>query len=571
MSARLTRRLAAGVTALALAGLGLGVAATAASAIDTVPSSPTFGGSFYLVDQNSPTGANITPGTESVPWNGSPIGPVAVVAPGNTTSPVGTDPTTIGATGVSTFLSPQGQESTKSAWNAYSNTIMGANGQLLQNMTPQGLTIAGSGTLSGQAAVQAAGGDYSLGIAYTSNSGVTVVKVWYVHIHVTAGTGAFTYQPVQAAVVLTPTTTTLATSATTVNTGQAFTLTATVAPAAATGTVQFLNGTTSLGTATVTTGTATLSTASIATAGVASITAVYSGDTAYATSTSAAVSVTVNLAPVATTTTVSATSADNVALHPATVTATVTPAGAVGSVAITGSLNGGVAQPIATVTLGSTGIVSVTTSGLTQGTWTINAAFTGTTPYVNSASVTAATLVLTAPAYPSATPASSDVTVTIPTGSLVITTPWTSATPLNLGTAVLDSATSTWSTPVTNFTSATNQAQAIQIVDTRAGVPGFTAQVSSTDFKNGTLSFPVSYMGLINVAAHQVVNNAIQATGVVTSNVASLSSLAQTFASYHPASSTLGTAWISGDLSLKGVPTSVQPGTYTATLTFTAF
>lgn len=78
-------------------------------------------------------------------------------------------------------------------------------------------------------------------------------------------------------------------------------------------------------------------------------------------------------------------------------------------------------------------------------------------------------------------------------------------------------------------------------------------------------------MGLVNVAAHQVANNAIQAAGVVTSNVASLSGSAQTFATYHPAASTLGTAWISGDLSLKGVPTSVQPGTYAATLTFTAF
>ncbi len=569
MSALLTRRLAAGATALALAGLGLGIGATAASAVDTVPGGPAFGGSFYLANGN--TGADLTPGTSSMAWNGAEA-PVAVVAPGDLASRVGGDATAMGATGLDFFVSPQGQEATKSAWNAWTAKPITGVGELLPNLTPNALTNTGQGNPAGQGAVMAAGGDYSLGMAYTSNSDVTVVKVWYVHIHVTAGTGAFTYQPVQVAVVKTATTTTLASSATTVNTGQAFTLTATVAPAAATGTVQFFAGTTSLGTGTVTSGTAALSTASLSTAGANSITAVYSGDAAYSTSTSAALTVTANLAPITTTTTVTATSPDNVALHPATVSATVTPAGAVGSVAFTGSVNGGAVQQIATVPLGTTGVVSVTTTGLTQGTWTINAAFTGTTPYVNSASTVAATLVLTAPAYPSATPASSDVTVTIPTGSLVITSPWTSgAGALNLGTAVLDSATSTWSTPVTNFGSATDQSKAIQIVDTRAGVSGFTAQVSSTDFKNGTQSFPVSYMGLINVAAHQVVSNAIQATGVVTSNVASLSASAQTFASYHPATSTLGTAWISGDLSLKGVPTSVQPGTYTATLTFTAF
>lgn len=569
MSARLTRRLAAGATALAIAGLGLGFGATAASAVDTVPSTPTFGGSFYLLNGND--GSNLAPGTASMAWDGSEA-PVAAVAPGDLTSPVGVDPTTIGATGVDTFLSPQGQEGTKSAWNAYLPTGMSANGQLLQNVTPMNLTNPGTGTPAGQGAVMAAGGDYSLGIAYTKNSDVTVVKVWYVHIHVTAGTGAFTYQPVQAAVVKTATTTTLTSSATTVNTGQAFTLTATVAPAAATGTVEFFSGTTSLGTAPVSSGTATLSTASLSTAGSNSITAVYSGDAAYSGSTSAAVAVTANLAPISTTTTVTATSADGTALHPATLTATVTPAGAAGTVNFTGSVDGGAVQTLASnVPVDATGTASVSTTGLTQGTWTINAAFTGTSPYVSSASTTAATLKLGAAAYPGATPAAANVTTTIPTGSLVITTPWSTATPLNLGTAVLDSATSTWSTPVTTFASATDQSKAIQVVDTRAGAPGFTAQVSSTDFKNGSQSFPVSFMGLVNVAAHQVANNAIQAAGVVTSNVASLSGSAQTFAAYHPASSTLGTAWISGDLSLKGVPTSVQPGTYTATLTFTAF
>ncbi|MBN9326694.1 MAG: hypothetical protein BGO38_00515 [Cellulomonas sp. 73-145] len=570
MSARLTRRLAAGATALAIAGLGLGFGATAASAVDTVPSTPTFGGSFYLGNGN--TAADLAPGTASLAWNGADA-PLAIGAPGNFNATVGVNPTTIGATGIDVFLSPQGQEANKTAWNAYSPTGLSANGQLQQNMTPMNLTNPGTGTPTGQGAVMAAGGDYSLGMAYTKNSDVTVVKVWYVHIHVTAGTGAWTYQPVQAAVVKTATTTTITSSPSgTVNTGAPFTLTATVSDPTATGTVAFQVGGTTIGSATVANGVATTTSASLSTAGANSVVAVYSGDSAFSGSTSAAVTVNAVLAPISTTTTVTAASADSTALHPATLTATVTPAGAAGTVSFTGSVNGGAVQTLASnVPVDATGTASVSTTGLTQGTWTINAAFTGTSPYVSSASTTAATLTLGAAAYPSATPAAANVTTTIPTGSLVITTPWSTATPLNLGTAVLDSATSTWSTPVTTFASATDQSKAIQVVDTRAGAPGFTAQVSSTDFKNGTQSFPVSFMGLVNVAAHQVANNAIQAAGVVTSNVASLSGSAQTFATYHPASSTLGTAWISGDLSLKGVPTSVQPGTYTATLTFTAF
>ncbi|HEY0119163.1 MAG TPA: Ig-like domain-containing protein [Cellulomonas sp.] len=573
MNARITRRIAAGATALAVAGLGLGIGATAASAVDTVSGGPAFGGSFYLMNGN--TADDITPGTSVMAWNGNEA-PEAIPAPGDTSGRVGGDATAIGATGLDYFLAPQGQEATKTAWNAYVAVPITGVGELNANLTPMGLLNPGQGSPAGQGAVAAAGGDYSLGLAYTKNSDVTVVKVWYVHIHVTANANpqlaTFTYQPVQAAVVKTNTTTTITASPSgTVNTGDPFTLTAHVSDSTATGTVNFQVGGTTIGTATVTGGVATTTTASVSTAGANQVVAVYSGDTAFNGSTSPAVTVNAVLKPITTTTTASATSADNTALHPAVLSAVVTPAGATGTVAFTGSVNGGTSQNLGSAPVDPTGHVSITTTGLTQGTWTINAAFTGTSPYVSSASTAAATLILTAAAYPSATPDPQNVDVVIPAGSLVITTPWTSAAPLHLGTAVLDSATSTWSTPVTNFASATDQSKAIQVVDTRAGVPGFTAQVSSTDFANGPQTFPVSYMGLVNVASHQVASNAILAGDVHTSNVASLSSSAQTFATYHPASPTLGTAWISGDLNLTGVPTSVQPGTYTATLTLTAF
>ncbi|MEI2750128.1 MAG: PKD-like domain-containing protein [Ferruginibacter sp.] len=71
------------------------------------------------------------------------------------------------------------------------------------------------------------------------------------------------------------------------------TLTATVNPAVATGTVQFFDGVTLLGTATITAGSATFSTSTLST-GSHSLTAVYSGDADYTTSTSSVLSQDVN-------------------------------------------------------------------------------------------------------------------------------------------------------------------------------------------------------------------------------------------------------------------------------------
>ena len=96
---------------------------------------------------------------------------------------------------------------------------------------------------------------------------------------------------------LVPTSTTLSTSAATVNPGVAVTFSATVAPATGTGTptgvVTFLDGTAMLGTVTLTAGKATLTTSAL-TASAHSITAVYSGDTSFATSTSATLTETIS-------------------------------------------------------------------------------------------------------------------------------------------------------------------------------------------------------------------------------------------------------------------------------------
>lgn len=88
------------------------------------------------------------------------------------------------------------------------------------------------------------------------------------------------------------TTTTLTPSATTTTTGTSITLTATVSPSAATGTVTFYNGSTSLGSASLSSGQASL-TASFTSSGTESLKAVYGGDSTHAGSTSSTVTVTV--------------------------------------------------------------------------------------------------------------------------------------------------------------------------------------------------------------------------------------------------------------------------------------
>jgi hypothetical protein len=94
-------------------------------------------------------------------------------------------------------------------------------------------------------------------------------------------------------IVTAPTTTTLTTSTASAQYGDPVTLTATVAPSGATGSVLFMNGSTVLGTGTVSNGVATLTISSLP-AGSYTITAFYQGDANYSASTSSPVSLTIN-------------------------------------------------------------------------------------------------------------------------------------------------------------------------------------------------------------------------------------------------------------------------------------
>lgn len=162
--------------------------------------------------------------------------------------------------------------------------------------------------------------------------------------------------------------------------------------------------------------------------------------------------------------------------------------------------------------------------------------------------------------------ATQSVVVTIPTGSLSITTPYTVDRPLVLGSADLDQTTSTFA--------AGALIAGIAITDTRAGNRGFAASVSSSRFVNSTGdSFAAARAGFVDLAADQILGNAMLASDVRVVDVPPAApglGLSRVFATY-PAGRGIGTVRIHGSLVLKGVPSSVRAGQYRATLTFTAF
>jgi hypothetical protein len=156
------------------------------------------------------------------------------------------------------------------------------------------------------------------------------------------------------------------------------------------------------------------------------------------------------------------------------------------------------------------------------------------------------------------------VVVTIPAGSLTITTPYSVDRSLDLGSADLDQTTSTYA--------AGARIDDIVITDTRAGNQGFTASVTSSRFVNANGdSFAGGRAGLVDVAADQVPGNALLASDVrVFDTTPGAPGLARprVFARY-PAGRSLGAVHVHGTLAVTGVPSSVRAGRYLATLTFT--
>ncbi len=353
------------------------------------------------------------------------------------------------------------------------------------------------------------------------------------------------------------TSTALSAAPTTAEQGDAVTLTATVTPSTATGDVEFFAGATSLGTAAVSGGTAAKTVTDLP-VGANDVTATFVGNADYSASTSPAVTVTVNpVAPRATTTTLGVDPTTGDPYQSVTFTATVASPGF--------TPNGTVNFYNGATLLGSSpvtgGTATFTTNTLGEGTFSLSASFVGQAPYTNSDSAAvSATYAATNPTAPF------NLTVSIPAGALMITTPYTVANPLPLGLAVLDPADSTYSAsaPISD----------IVITDTRAGAFGWhaTAQAGAFTQAGSSSTFDGSYVGLTGLAANPVDGNALDATDVVVTNHAPASdglATAKTFASY-ASGLPIGTANISGVVSIDQVPTSVLPGDYQALVVFTA-
>ncbi|HET6929294.1 MAG TPA: Ig-like domain repeat protein [Candidatus Acidoferrum sp.] len=208
---------------------------------------------------------------------------------------------------------------------------------------------------------------------------------------------------------LTATTTILVASPNPATSGQQVTLTATVSPTptgSPTGTVNFYNGSTLLGTATVNaSGVATMTTSSLP-VGTNSLSATYSGNTNFATSTSSTLTENVTGAALTATTTIlvaspnPATSGQQV-----TLTATVSPT-PTGSPTGTVSFYNG-STLLGTATVNASGVATLTGLNFSPGTAGITAVYSGnasfatsTSPSVNLTVSNAAAYTVTAPQTP---------------------------------------------------------------------------------------------------------------------------------------------------------------------------
>ena len=373
--------------------------------------------------------------------------------------------------------------------------------------------------------------------------------------------------------------------------GTSVTLTATVTGGAS-GTVQFLDGTTDLGSpVTVTGGVATYVTSTLP-IGSQNLSAVftpsagiaYSGSTgtstfvvtpAPAAGTTTALGVNPSSAPADTAVTLSANvslTSDSTALASGTGSVAFYDNGSTASNTINAS-----SVLLGTQPVGTGGTASLVYSFFAQGTHNVVAVFTASNSalYQNS---TSAAVVFTAGA-PAGASTSGSIDTTIPAGGLTISTPYSSSTPFQLGTAVLNSA-GTEFTASAPFGTAATPSGGITITDTRAGDLPWTATGSVSNFSNAS-------GGLINgedlsftgVTASYISGNALQSGDVTTTNVPSAGGYSTTDSGTnglggntpHTVATTAagaGSVYIYGNLSLVA-PSSTPGGAYSATLVFT--
>ncbi|MGO8758147.1 MAG: Ig-like domain repeat protein [Terracidiphilus sp.] len=376
----------------------------------------------------------------------------------------------------------------------------------------------------------------------------------------------------------TSTTTTLTSSSASTTTGTSITLTATVSPSAATGTVTFYSGSTSLGSATLSSGTATLTT-SFSTAGTYSITAEYGGSSTYASSTSSALSIAVSTSLTSTTTTLTSTSYSLTAGISFTLTATVSPSAATGSVEFYDTTTSTVLQ---TVSL-SSGTATLTTSLSAVETHVIDAIYEGSSTYAtstsstisivvgSSSSTTSTTTTLTSTSYAVTAGTSFTLTATVSpsaaTGSVEFYDTTTStdleSVTLSSGTATLTTSLSAVETHVieaiysgdSNYTTSTSSTISIVVSSSSSG----TSTTTSLSTASST-AYPGSLVAL--TATITASGNAVTSTsGTVTFSYTTSSDTTATTLTCSNTSSTTASVGSSG--------TAVCPTHFSSTSSYT--
>ena len=392
--------------------------------------------------------------------------------------------------------------------------------------------------------------------------------------------------------LITPTTTTLSTSAPTtgpLTAGNPITLTATV-PATDAGTVQFFDNGTLLSDATPSSGSATYSYTPAT--GSHSYTATFvptlgdetspytTSSTIVGGSTSNAVAVTDQAPQVATSTALTANPTSVAYGASTTLTATVTEndtatTGLAGSVQFydgTSTLG----SPVSTTVGTASSTATLTTPVPAVGNNSITAVYTPSSS--SYASSTSPAVVVTEAANPvcnntgSSCTSTSNVQVTVSPGSITVSTPYTASNPFVLPVMALSSDGSYLSSSATFPNTADKQ---IVVTSTLSGDPSWTLSVAATpltDTAGDTI--PASGLGLTNgqLASTSTIPGGVTFTSIPGHNPSpldtdtnkGLGSAPQTFAT-SPAGD--GTAVMSGTLSLFAA-TSTPQGTYNGTLTF---
>lgn len=288
--------------------------ATPTVAVTLTPSTIVAGGTTSM--KATVTGTSGTPtGTVQFQSNGANIGSAATLASGiaTVTSPAFNTPGNYSITAVysgdSSFATATSSASTLTVTGVSTTTTLApATGTYVAKQTVTlTATVAGAGGTPTGTVTFKDGSSTLSSTALTAGVATLPVSTLTAGTHTITATysGDTTYSPSTSnnsvlTITAIPTTTTLQVGSTSITANQALTLTATVAGAGGppTGSVQFKDGTTLLGSGTLSSGTASYTVAantlSVATH---SITAAYQGDSYFATSTSAASNVVVAAAP----------------------------------------------------------------------------------------------------------------------------------------------------------------------------------------------------------------------------------------------------------------------------------